>query len=96
MNEEVGFRKIFGAVDSDHEYGLGLGLTYALKDGFSLMGEIHDDLKSLSEQEVILNLGGSIDLAKKMSLLLSAGRTLKGDVERGTKYIAYAGLQVSI
>lgn len=66
-------------------------------DNLTVMGEIHGESdKTLSENEVVFNIGGQWDFVKRFGLLASAGRSFKGGTSGAPNLLIYLGLQLRL
>ena len=91
FNQELGYHVVQG---TNSHYAYGVGLTYSVKDGFMLLGEIHGESStSLSESNWVSNIGTVYDLSGHLSLLISVGRTLVNSDDSTAKYLSYSGMQ---
>ena len=91
FNEEFGYHVVQGL---NSHYAYGGGVTYSVKDGFLLLGEIHGESStSLSESNWVSNFGTVFDMSVHLSLLVSVGRTLVNSDDSSAKYLSYTGLQ---
>ena len=94
FNQELGYHIVQG---TNAHYAYGGGLTYSLRDGFLLLGEIHGESStSLSESNWVSNFGTVYDLSGHLSLLISVGRTLINSDDSAAKYLSYTGMQLRL
>ena len=91
INGDVGYR--FKRGPDELIYGIVVGREF--NDRFELLGEIHGTgpRSSLSDSEVVFNFGSRAALSKHTTLLLSAGKSIRRNLD--PRFIAYAGLQVN-
>lgn len=91
VNVEVGYllREEF-----EEEWMWGLALSRHVTDGIELLGEVHGfSSKSFDRAEMVFNLGARLKLTELNSILLSAGRGIRGESRGEPGFIGYVGLQ---
>lgn len=90
INGDVGYR--FKRGTDEMIYGVGIGREFKR---FELLGEIHGTgpTRSLSDSEVVYNLGSRVPLTSHTTLLLSAGKSLRRHFD--PRFIGYLGIQVN-
>lgn len=75
----------------------GVIVRHKLLDNLTVMGEIHGESdKTLSENEVVFNIGGQWDFSKRFGLLASAGRSFKSGTSGAPNLLIYLGLQLRL
>ena len=91
VNGDVGYR--FKRGPDEIIYGVVVGREF--KGSLELMAEIHGTgpRVNLNDSEVVYNLGSRIKLTNHMTLLLSAGKSVRRNFD--PSFIAYTGLQVN-
>ena len=90
VNGDVGYRFKRGV--DEMIYGVVIGREFKR---FELMGEIHGTgpTRSLSDSEVVYNLGSRVPLTKHATLIMSAGKSIRRNHD--PRFIGYAGMQVN-
>ena len=91
VNAELGYllREEF---EEEWEWGLALGrrLTQAIE----ILGEVHGfSSRSFDRAEMVFNLGARVKLSELNSILVSAGRGIRGESHGEPGLIGYLGLQ---
>jgi hypothetical protein len=88
---DVGYR--FKRGKDEMIYGVIIGRKF--KDSFEVLCEIHGTgaTANLNESEVVFNLGSRIKLTSNLSLITSAGKSLKRNFD--PRFIGYAGFQIT-
>jgi hypothetical protein len=93
INFELG--RWFRPVNLSDSWIAGFVLTREVKKGFELIAELHDEEAVQSTQdEMILNFGARYDLSEKYTLLLSAGRDLRNNLQKPNSLLTYVGMQM--
>ena len=88
---EVGYRIVQNGPD-EWEYGLVFARQVSRR--VELMGELHgSSLRTFREDELFLNVGSRIRIARNAVLLISAGRTINSAGGQGPVNIAAFGIQ---
>jgi hypothetical protein len=91
VNVELGFRL--------HEEGedvwvWGLALGRKVTDEIELLGEVHGEAaRSFDRGKLVFNLGARWKLSELNSILVSAGRGIRGESRGEPSFIGYLGLQ---
>jgi len=91
VNVEIGYllREEF-----EEEWSWGLALSRPVTEGIELLGEVHGfSSKSFDRAEMVFNLGARLKLTELNSILLSAGRGIRGESHGEPGFIGYVGLQ---
>lgn len=90
INGDVGCR--FKRGTDEMIYGVVLGREFK---HLELLGEIHGTgpTRSLSDSEVVYNLGSRVPLTKHTTLLLSAGKSIRRHFD--PRFIGYAGVEIT-
>ncbi len=90
INGDVGYR--FKRGNDEMIYGVVIGREFK---HLELLGEIHGSgpTRSLSDSEVVYNLGSRVPLTKHTTLLLSAGKSIRRHFD--PRFIGYAGVQIT-
>jgi len=93
INFEIG--RWFRPAQYSDTWIAGFVLTHAVRKGFELMAELHDEsVMHQSQDELILNFGARLDLSERYTLLLSAGRDLHNTLSQTDTFLSYVGLQM--
>lgn len=80
--------------DGDNGWLYGVASEMGVHKRLELLAEIHGDKSGDDPTELILNVGGRQKLTKRLILMASAGRAVRGPDDRPT-LLLYAGLQVN-
>jgi hypothetical protein len=73
----------------------GAVISHEVRKGLVLMAELHDESDlHFGRDELIVNFGAHIDLSRRYSLLLSAGRDLHNGLGATNTLLTYAAIQV--
>jgi hypothetical protein len=94
LNQEVGLNIVWRDIA---QWVYGVALTYPLREGWILLGEIHGIVQSdLSDSQAVFNLGTSLDLNQRFTLLLSAGHSIVSARAAAPIFISYTGIQLHL
>jgi hypothetical protein len=92
FNQEVGYQVLDSGVNNQYLYGA--AITYNVNDGLAFLGELHGNAyKDFRDHNLLANVGSVIGLNKTLSLLVSAGKTLKAYQGDEAPFLGYAGMQ---
>lgn len=91
INGDVGYR--FKRGTDEMIYGIVVGRRF--KDAIEILGEIHGtgERTNLGKSEIVFNLGTRTKLSNNLTLLTSAGKTVRKNYD--PRFIGYAGLQIT-
>ncbi|MFM9903230.1 MAG: hypothetical protein ACKVQJ_01510 [Pyrinomonadaceae bacterium] len=91
INGDIGYR--FKRGPDEMIYGVVVGREF--KGGFELLGEIHGTgpRSRLRDSEVVYNLGSRIKLTQNITLIMSAGKSIRRNFD--PRFIGYGGLQIN-
>ena len=97
----------FGRLAIDGEFGYqivqrekdeliyGFVVRRKANERLEFLGELHGESpRDLSQNRMVVNIGGRYDLSKKYSLLFSSGRSLHRSSTEQPSWIGYVGLQL--
>jgi hypothetical protein len=91
VNLELGY--LFREERED-EWIWGLALGRKLTDEIEVLGEVHGETaRKFNRGELVWNLGARIKLSELNSILVSAGRGIRGESRGEPDFIGYLGLQ---
>ena len=80
--------------EAEEEWDWGLALGKPVTEGVELLGEIHGETARAFERgQLVWNLGARIKLTDLNSILISAGRGIRGQSRGEPQFIGYIGLQ---
>jgi hypothetical protein len=91
LGGDVGYR--FKRGTDEIIYGVIVGRKF--KDTVEILGEIHGtgERNNLGKSEIVFNLGTRIKLNDNLSLITSAGKSIRKNYD--PRFIGYAGLQIT-
>lgn len=91
INGDIGYRFKRGV--DEMIYGVVLGRE--VNEKLEILGEIHGTgpTRTLSDSEVVYNLGSRIGLTNHLTFITSAGRTIRRHFD--PRFIGYAGMQIT-
>jgi len=91
LNLELGYAFI---EHSEDEWIYGLAAAWPLIECFELVGEIHGAAtRDFTEDGMVFNLGGVIEIYRNFNLLFSAGRSFRKPSDAESQLLGYAGVQ---
>ena len=91
FNQEVGYHLVYGEMNQAFYGG---AITYTVRDGFALLTELHGSFnRDLSDDELVMNVGGEYELAKSLNLLVSTGRSFRDYDQSPSRILTYLGMQ---
>jgi len=93
INGEIGRRFVTGRSDS---LIFGVSSEGHVAPRLELVGELHGEQSTGEQTTVLANFGARPKLTRHTLLLLAAGRSVHGPVERGTHLYLYLGLQLNL
>lgn len=80
----------------EDEWIYGLAAAWPLAERFELVGEVHGVARRDFEEDVLVfNLGGVLELHENVTLLFSAGRSLRESGTTEPELLGYSGLQLN-
>lgn len=90
LNQEVGYNAVSGA--GAWRYGVVVG--HEVSQGIMLLWELNGNVATaFTSDDLVTNIGSEIELSKELSLLLSAGRSLREPSGVSVNYLGYLGVQ---
>jgi hypothetical protein len=93
VNVEFGYQIV---EENEDAWTWGLALGREVSEVVELLGEVHGESGShFDHGELVWNLGARVHLSEACSLLLSAGRGIRGESRSEPQFIAYLGLQLN-
>jgi hypothetical protein len=94
VNGEVGYTV---RQHQDDEWLYGISSGYELREGLTVLGEIHGGSnREFKKHEVVFNVGTQWDLTQRYALLASVGRSFRSATSGDPNLLLYLGLQIRL
>jgi hypothetical protein len=78
----------------DEEWVWGIALGRSITEEIEILGEVHgESARNFDRAQMVFNLGARVKLSHLNSILVSAGRGIRGEVRGEPEFIGYLGLQ---
>jgi hypothetical protein len=91
VNVELGYRL---HEEGEDAWVWGLALGRKVRDEIELLGEVHGEAtRGFDRGKLVFNLGARWKLSELNSILISAGRGIRGEARGEPSFIGYVGLQ---
>jgi hypothetical protein len=80
--------------EAEEEWRWGIALGRKITEEIQILGEVHgESAKNFDRGQLVFNLGARIQLSHLNSILVSAGRGIRGETRGEPGFIGYLGLQ---
>jgi hypothetical protein len=93
INGEVGRNFV---QKGDDEWIFGVATEVEFDRGFELVGELHGEQSGPAAAELIVNVGGRLRMTPQITLLVAAGRGVRGPTDGRPLLRLYIGLQFNL
>lgn len=91
VNVELGYLLV---EEDEDAWVWGVALAHDVVEGVELLGEVHGVTGTRFDHgELVWNIGGRIKLSELNTILVSAGRGIRGEARSEPELLAYLGLQ---
>jgi hypothetical protein len=91
VNVELGY---FLREEEKEEWVWGIALGRKITEEIEMLGEVHgESAKNFNSAQMVFNIGARIQMSHLNSILVSAGRGIRGESRGEPEFIGYLGLQ---